>query len=79
METKQQSVVLDFSCAFMIAHCVPAGSAAAASTRPRVALNRSLFHFLTRVCVCVFMYICVFLGWVGGALSPPLGSSPSKH
>lgn len=55
METKQQW------CSFMIAHCVPAGSAA--STRPRVALNRSLFHFLTSV--CVFMYICVFLGWAG--------------
>ena len=63
VETKQQW------CSFMIAHSVPAGSAA--STRPRVALNRSLFHFLTSVCVCVyecvcvFMYICVSLGWAG--------------
>lgn len=49
---------------FMIPHCVPAGyAAAAASTRPGVTVNRSLFHFLT--CVYVFMYICVFLGWVG--------------
>lgn len=62
VETKQQPVVSGFSCPFMIAHCVPAGSAAAASTRPRVALNRSLFHFLT--CVCVFIqYMCVF--WIG--------------
>lgn len=78
VETKQQPVVSGFSCSFMIAHCVPAGSAAAASTRPRVALNRSLFHFLTCVCVCLYS-ICVYFGLGGGALSPLLGSSLSKH
>lgn len=46
-----------------LAHRVPAGSAAAASTRPRVVLNISLFHFLTCVCVRLCTYVCFWVGW----------------
>lgn len=68
-EWRQSSALLDLA----------AGSgAAAAAARPRVVLNISLFHFLTRVSV----YLCTYVGFgLGeGVQSALLGTSPpSEH